>query len=355
MKIAGINFDHFHMGDLLRYAFDHPNAEIVGICDEQPERMQSAASNFGIPENRVYTDYRQCLEETKPDIVILCPATAQHAEWVEKVAPYNVHILMEKPFAATLAEADRMIAAMQPAGKTLVINWPLVWVPAHRTAKRLVDEGVIGSVIEVRQYGGNRGPLYHLADKVEVTEADVNAKKPHSWFYKKSHGGGSLLDYMGYGSTLGTWYHKGKIPLEVTTVVNETPGIEVDEHSITIVRYDVGLSKIETRWGTFTDPWTTQTQPKCGFELIGTDGTISSYDYEKFIRVQTRQQPEAHEIMADTLAPPHQNPIQYLIHCIETGEVVTGPLSLATSRIGQQIVDSAVVSASEKRTVKLIT
>ena len=354
MKIAGINFDHFHMGDLLRDVFDHPNAEIVGICDEQPERMQSAAKNFGIPENRVYTDYRQCLEETKPDIVILCPAPAHHAEWVEKVAPYNVHILMEKPFAATLADADRMIAAMQPTGKTLVINWPLVWVAAHQTAKRLIDEGVIGSVIEVRHYGGNRGPLYHLADKVEVTEAEVQAKKPHSWFYKKSHGGGSLLDYMGYGSTLGTWYHNGKIPLEVTTVVNETPGIEVDEHSITIARYDVGLSKIETRWGTFTDPWTTQTQPKCGFEIIGTDGTISSYDYEKTIRVQTRANPEAHKIAADKLSPPHQNPVQYLIHCLETGEVVIGPLSLATSRIGQQIVDTAVMSANEKRTVKLI-
>lgn len=355
MKIVGINFDHFHMGDLLRYAFNHPTAEIVGISDEQPERMQSAASNFGIPANRVYTDYQKCLEETKPDIVILCPATAQHAEWVEKVAPYNVHILMEKPFAATLAEADRMIAAMQATGKTMVINWPLVWVPAHRTAKRLIDEGVIGQVIEVRHYGGNRGPLYHLADKVEVTEAEVAAKKPHSWFYKKSHGGGSLLDYMGYGSTLGTWFHNGKIPIEVTTVVNETPGIEVDEHSITIARYDVGLSKIETRWGTFTDPWTTQTQPKCGFEIIGTDGTISSYDYQKFITIQTRQQPEAHDIPVDKIEPPNQNPVQYLIHCLETGEAILGPLSLPISRIGQQIVDTAVMSASEKRTVKLIS
>jgi predicted dehydrogenase len=354
MKIAGINFDHFHMGDLLRYAYDHPTAEIVGISDEQPERMQSAASNFSIPTNRIYTDYQQCLEETKPDIVILCPATAQHAEWVEKVAPYNVHILMEKPFAASLPDADRMIAAMKATGKTLVINWPLVWVATHQTAKRLIVEGLIGQVIEVRHYGGNRGPLYHLADKVEVTEAEVNAKKPHSWFYKKSHGGGSLLDYLGYGTTLGTWFHNGKTPIEVTTVINENPGIEVDEHSITIARYEVGLSKMETRWGTFTDPWTTQTQPKCGFEIIGTDGTISSYDYEKSIHVQTRQQPEAQEIMADTLAPPHQNPIQYLIHCIETGEVVTGPLSLETSRIGQQIVDTAVLSANEKRTIKLI-
>ncbi len=355
MKIVGINFDHFHMGDLLRYTFDHPTAEILGISDEQPERMQAAASNFGIPANRVYTDYQRCLEETKPDIVILCPATAQHAEWVEKVAPYNVHILMEKPFAATLAEADRMIAAMQPTGKTLVINWPLVWVRSHQTAKRVIDEGLIGNVIEVRHYGGNRGPLYHLADKIEVTEAEVQAKKPHSWFYKKSHGGGSLLDYLGYGTTLGTWFHNSKAPIEVTTVINETPGIEVDEHSLTVARYDVGLSKMETRWGTFTDPWTTQTQPKCGFEIIGTDGTISSYDYEKFIRVQTRQQPVAHEIPADELRPPYQNPVQYLIHCLATGEPITGPLSLATSRIGQQIVDSAVLSANEKRTVKLIS
>ncbi len=198
MKIAGINFDHVHMGDLLRYAFEHPRAEIVGICDEPLDRMHSAAMNFNIP----------------------------------------------------------------------------------------------------------------------------------------SH---------------------GKVPIEVTTVVNETPGIEVDEHSITIARYETGLSKIETRWGTFTDPWVTQTQPKCGFELIGTDGTISSYDYEKTITVQTRQRLEAHAIPVDPLLPPYQNPVQYFIPCLETGEPITGPLSLEISRIGQQIVDTAVISAREKRTVRTVS
>ena len=42
-KIAGINFDHMHMGDLLRHVHEHPCAEIVGICDEVPDRMRSAA------------------------------------------------------------------------------------------------------------------------------------------------------------------------------------------------------------------------------------------------------------------------------------------------------------------------
>ena len=116
MKIAGINFDHFHMGDLLRLVAEHPGAEIVGISDEQPERMVEATGNFGLSEAQVFTDYRQCLEKTKPDMVILCPAAARHAEWTEKVADYELPILMEKPFAADLAQADRMIAAMEKAG-----------------------------------------------------------------------------------------------------------------------------------------------------------------------------------------------------------------------------------------------
>ncbi len=353
-KIAGINFDHMHMGDLLRMAFNHPRAEIVGICDQEPARMQAAASNFNIAAERQFTDFRECLERTAPDLVILCPATAGHAEYVENVAPFGVHILMEKPMAASLAEADRMIRAVEATGKTLVINWPLFWCESHRTAKRLVDEGRIGEVIEVHYYGGNRGPLFHTADKIEVSAEEVARQKPESWWYKRASGGGSLRDYLGYGATLGSWYHDNKAPLEITTTIDQTANLEVDEHSVTVARYDCGLSKMETRWGTFTDPWTNQTQPKCGFTIVGTAGTIGSYDYEPIVRLQTKANPVGEDIPVDPLQPPFDNVLNYMIHCLETGEAVAGPLSLATSRLGQQIVDTAVISAREKRTVALI-
>ena len=351
-KVAGINFDHMHMGDLLRLVHTHPHAEIVGIADENPARMQGAILNFQIPPERVYTDFRKCLEETQPDVVILCPSTAQHADYVEWVAPYGVHVLVEKPFAHSLEGADRMIRAMK--GR-MVINWPLAWYPSHRTAKRLLDEGAIGEVLEVHFYDGNRGPLYHLADKVEVTEEEVRREKPHSWWYKKASGGGSLLDYLGYGVTIGTWYHGGKAPLEVTTTVWGDEGLEVDEHSVTVCRYAYGLSKYETRWGTFTDPWVTQPQPKCGFVLVGTDGTLSSYDYEPVVRLQTRARRESHEIPVDPLEAPHHNPIHHFLYCLESGEPVIGPLDPKLARVGQQIVDSAVLSAQEKRTVRLLS
>lgn len=353
-KVVGINFDHMHMGDLLRLAHEHPNAEIVGVADADLTRVAPIADTFGIPIERRYADYRQCLEETKPDIALLCPKTGLHSEYVRNVAPYGTHILVEKPMATSLADADAMIGAMQATGKTLVINWPLAWYPPHITTKRLIDEGAIGDVLEVHYYDGNRGPLRHLADKIEISEAAASRQKSQSWWYQKESGGGSLLDYLGYGVTLGTWFQGGRAPLEIMAMVDEKPGLEVDEHSITIARYAHGLSKYETRWGTFTDPWTLQPQPKCGFVVVGTKGTICSYDYEPIIRVQNVAQPEAREVPVDVIAAPFQNPIQYLIHTLETGEPVTGPLSPALSRIGQQVVDTAVVSAREKRAVALL-
>ena len=351
-KVAGINFDHFHMGDLLRMAAEHPQVELVGISDEQPARMEEATRKLRIPRERVFADYRECLEKARPDVVILCPAASRHGEWVRKVAPYGVHLLVEKPFAASLREADAMVAAM-PRGRTLMINWPLQWVPSHCRAYSLVEQGLIGEVLNVWHFGGNRGPLWHGADKDEKTAAQVAREKPHSWFYKKAHGGGSLLDYLGYGTTLSTWYQQGRRPLEVTAVVDQPKGLEVDEHSIVVARYAHGLSKFETRWGTFSDPWILQPQPKCGFVIAGTEGTISTYDYEPFVTVQTRRRPKPHRVAAPALSAPNRNPVQYFLHALEKGRPLEGPVSIRISRIGQEIVDAAVRSARLKRAVKL--
>jgi glucose-fructose oxidoreductase len=351
-RVAGVSFDHMHIGDLLRMVAGHPQARLVGISDAQPERMQQAIQSLGIPDSAVFTDYRECLERTRPDLVLLCPSTLQHAEWVERVAPYGAHILVEKPFAASVADADRMIRAMAP-GRQLAINWPLRWVPSHASTQRLIEEGRIGEVQEVHYYDGNRGPLYHLADKVEVLNP---GDKNRSWWYQASRGGGSLLDYLGYGVTLGAWFDGGRLPVEVTCVTGGDPALEVDEHSLTICRYASGhLSKFETRWGTFTDPWIHQPTPRCGFSIVGSRGTIASDDYACSLRVQTREEPQGYLHPVAPLEAPFQNPIQYILHCLDFDRPVEGPLSPAVARLGQLITDAALRSARLRRAVPLET
>lgn len=353
-EIVGISFDHMHMGDLLRMADAHPNAEIAALYDPNPANMASAAAAFNVPDTALFTDFDACMAAGPYDVAIVCCATADHADMTERLAPHGVHIHVEKPFADSADNARRMIRAMQGTGKIMSINWPLAWVESHLTAKRLIDAGMIGELREVHFYDGNRGPLYHLADKVEVSAEEVEAQKPGSWWYKAVSGGGSLLDYMGYGATLGTWYMDGEAPLEVTCTIDQTSGIEVDQHAIAVMRYARGLSKMETRWGTFTDPWTVNPQPTCGFVFVGSDGTISSPDYASAVTVQTRARPEKHEIPVDNLPAGRGDAIAYILDLIDKGAAPDGPFDPALCLTAQRIVDTAAASAAAKRTLELL-
>lgn len=357
MKIVGLSFDHMHMGDLLRQSFEHPDAQIVGVADTNSNNVaavQSAARNFGLTPDQVFDDYASCLEQTRPDIAVLCPAIADHARLTELAASFGAHVLVEKPFAFSLSDADRMIAACEQNGVELAINWPSVWFPVYDTANRVITQGTIGKVTEVHHYGGNSGPLKHLADKVEVGEQEANRRKNESWFYKKAAGGGSLIDYMGYGATLGTWFLGGAAPMQISTMWDIPPGLEVDEHSLTAAKYATGISKFETRWGTFSNPWQLQPQPRCGFNIVGEGGTISAYDYDDFVRVQTASHPEGVEIPAQKLVFPNSNPIEHFIAHIQGRAELHPCLTPRVCRIGQQIVDTAIASATQERALELL-
>jgi predicted dehydrogenase len=352
-RIAVLCFDHMHVGDQLRVIVEHPDAALVGVFDTQPERMRRVCDDLGIAESLRYTDHERCLTEARPDVAVLCPSTAEHADWTLRVAPFDVHVMVEKPFAHDMAGAEAMIDAVVGRGFSLTVNWPLAWYPVHRTLRRLIAEGVLGDIVELHYYDGNRGPLHHEHGKRQVDAAAARAGIGDSWFYRRDAGGGAMLDYLGYGVTLATWFRDGEVPLDVTTTQHVPEGLEVDTHSVVAARYRTGLSTFQTRWGTFTDPWTHQPQPRCGFVVAGTAGTATSSDYASVVHVQSEAHPEGVDVPVDPVAPHERTALAYLLHSLEHGAPVDGPTGWETSRAGQRIVDAARLSAERNAPVSL--
>jgi glucose-fructose oxidoreductase len=88
--------------------------------------------------------------------------------------------------------------------------------------------------------------------------------------------------------------------------------------------------------------------------IVGAEGTISSYDFEPTVRLQTSGFPQGENLTADALVHPYHNPVAYVLHCLENQQAIDGPLSPAIARIGQQMVDSAVLSVEQGGTVPLV-
>ena len=88
--------------------------------------------------------------------------------------------------------------------------------------------------------------------------------------------------------------------------------------------------------------------------LAGTAGTLSSYDFEPTVGVQTRERREITQVPVDVLAAPYRNPVEYVLYCKSTGTAISGPLDPAMCRVAQRIIDTAVASARAQRTLDLL-
>ena len=326
-RFVGANFDQMHLNTNLEWVSQHPDAELVGVCDEDPSTstgsMDRAVAELDVPEERVFGDLDACIEATDPDVVVGAPRNAMHARFVERVAGHGVHLTIEKPLAVSLGDADRMVSAVDD-DQLFIVNWPDTWDPVMHTTKRLVSEGTIGDPIEIQYYDGNAA-----------------APPDGSWFYDPAAGGGSLLDYLGYGATFSTWFRDGDLPETVNTETHVPEDLAVDVRSSSTCRFDDGLSVLQTSWRTFTQPWEHQPQPAVGYEIVGTEGTLSTRERDSDIRVQTEDHPEGRTVAPDALDPGYTNLIHRLVHCLEHDEDPEGPSDPSFCREAHRIVETA--------------
>jgi len=116
---------------------------IIAICDKNQD---CAKTNASIYRADAYVDYQDVLRRKDVDIVDICLPHFLHAPVAITAAEAGKHVLVEKPIATTLRDADEMIKAAKKAGVKLMVAENHAFIPAHMLVKELVDQGRIGRV-----------------------------------------------------------------------------------------------------------------------------------------------------------------------------------------------------------------
>ncbi|MFM8413563.1 MAG: Gfo/Idh/MocA family protein [Planctomycetota bacterium] len=132
-----------------------PGAAVVAAADEDAAGLAKAAERHGLAAEATFADWRKMLATAKPDIVAICMRHIDcHAEMAIAAAEAGARgILMEKPFVATPAQADAVIAACEKAGTKLTVAMVNRHSAAYGVARDLIEDGRIGQVLELRARG----------------------------------------------------------------------------------------------------------------------------------------------------------------------------------------------------------
>ena len=145
------------------YCF-HRDTEIVGVCDLVQEKIDDFFASWGdeVPEAKGYTDYKEMIDAQKPDLLSVVTSDNRHADIVVYGAQSGVRgIYCEKPIATTLADADRMIEAVEASGTVMSINHTRRWLPIFHQVKQELEDGTIGELKRiVHGWGGPRAMLF---------------------------------------------------------------------------------------------------------------------------------------------------------------------------------------------------
>ena len=119
-------------------------ARLAAVCDKILNKAQTIANKFGIP---AYEDMHEMMKSEKIDVVVILTESGRHASHVIQLAPYGAHIVVEKPMALTLKDADEMIEACNRKRiKLFVIKQNRFNLPVVQLRKAL-EEGRFGKLI----------------------------------------------------------------------------------------------------------------------------------------------------------------------------------------------------------------
>lgn len=355
IKAVIIGFAHMHVNEVALYINEQPDTILSAVADVHVTESEIPAYRYTQKWNlenvkekycaNVYADYKEMLDQEKPDIAYIMCENCKKAEIVEECARRGINVSIEKPIADSLEDAKKIQACVKKHGIEAVVNWPVFWRPYIHKMKEALEQKVAGNPLKLRYINGHTGPLGKGAKHRGVTAQaeemsdDIRAK---TWWHNLKYGGGVFLDICCYGCLFSRWFmgEGAKSVLAYGANLNTSYG-DTEDNFAAIVKYENRMSVME---GTWTTP---RTVIPSGPMVMCSDGVIlctGGAEDNPAVKAYDMYGKEL-ELPEIQLGEEYRNMPWMYAHHINTGEPMPKMLQLDCNIEVMEILDAAIKSS----------
>ena len=332
--VAGLNHDHIYG---ILNAQKNGQVDIIGIAEPNHELWEKYGKMFNLPNDLFYDDLKSMLKSKKPDAVLGYNAVAEHVNIVEICAPLGIPVMVEKPLAATLTQANRIKELAEQYHIQVLTNYETTWYASGKFIYDEVANDSIGPIKKMVVHDGHQGPK------------EIGCSKEFlAWLTDPiQNGAGALNDFGCYGADQMTWLMHGQRPIAVTAITHQyKPEVypKVDDDATILVEYPGATGQIEASWN-----WPYSIKD---LEVFGEHGYLHSLNGTD-IDIRMRENRRS-SVKAQQLPSPINDPLNYLSAVLH-GQIsgTDDQASLKYNIIVMQILDAAKRSAKEGKRILL--
>lgn len=203
--------------------------EIVAVCDVIPTHMDELLAKFDIDASKIkkYTDYKEMLEKEKPQLAAVATESGLHAKIALDVIKSGCSVIIEKPLAMSLDDADALIAAAKEHNVKLCACHQNRFNKSVEKIRTAMEDGRFGKLLHgAAHIRWNRGEDYY---------------KQAPWRGKWASDGGALMNQCIHNIDLLRWMMGGE-PVEVMAYTDNLnhPYIEAEDLGLAIIKFNNG-------------------------------------------------------------------------------------------------------------------
>ena len=251
-RIAFAGVSHIHTPHFLKLLKARTDFEIAAAWDPDRARAEKVAAETGC---KIAADPAELWNDPAIDAVAVCSETVHHRELVLPAAAKGKHLFVEKPLGFSAADALAMAAAIERAGVLFQTGYFMRGQPVHRALKRMVDDGVFGTITRVRHVNCHHGSLGGWFDG------------DYRWMADPAQAGcGAFGDLGTHSLDILMWLfgRPEQVTAEIRTVTGRY-GEDCDETGTALLEFPGGIA------GTLCGGWVDLANPvTC--EVSGTEG-----------------------------------------------------------------------------------